>query len=208
MAMTTTKIMAVLSLVSALGAAGVVTARHVKKTAKADTATIVAAEASAASDSSRAGGAATAARAARTMTYEDVGHYETKPVDPIAEEEARANAQADAQRSADVTRARELDAEVAARPVDARLAQRAGDLVESVRHLALPGMDHLAADAAECGRGACRIRIPSELVEPLRAHFGASANAMHLFAFDPKDDVGSAIVYVLPEMRVSSTAAP
>jgi len=181
-------------------------ARHGKKTATptptatALVPTIVATE----GETVASGAAKGATKAAPTLTYEEVGHYDTKPADPLAIEEALTKAQADEARRADVTRARELDAEVAARPVDAAIAQRATDLVDSVRRLRLPGMDHLAADAAECGRGACRIRIPSELVEPLKAQFGRSVGDLHLFAFDPRDDVGTAIVYVLPESKVSS----
>jgi hypothetical protein len=209
LAMTTTKIMTTVSLVSALCAAGVVVARHAghsKTAAHAEVPVAMAAQEMAESAASARGVAAT--HPTQTTAYQDAVRYETKPVDPIEVEHAMAKAQADAQRSVDVARARELDAEVAARPVDAVLARRASDLVESVRHLGLPGMDHLAGDAAECGRGACRIRIPSELVEPLQTRFAGGVNALHLFAFDPKDDVGSAIVYVLPETKVSSAAEP
>jgi hypothetical protein len=192
LAMTTTKIMTTLSLVAAVTAATVVAVRHVKKTHA--TAIVAAPDGRPAADA---------------KGYEEVGHYAPMAKDdPSAVQEATAKAQSDERRAAAVARARELDAEVAAGPVNAPIARRANGLVEGVRRLALPGMDHLAAESAECGRGACRIRIPSELVEPLKARFASNLDDLHLFAFDPQDEAGTAIVYVLPEPKVSSAAVP
>lgn len=211
--MTTAKIMTAVSLVAALSAATLATIRHAHKSpsaaAQPETALRVMPGGERASATRADPGMKTRGpRPTAMLHYEEAAHYESTASDPQAIEEALTKAQEAENRAAEVARARSLDSEVAARPVDAALEQRANDLVASVRRLGVPGMDHLAADAADCGRGACRIRIPSELVEPLRSQFGRSAGDLHLFAFDPKDDFGSAIVYVLPQSPVVTATNP